>query len=181
MKYFIIFALTWSSIAAGCASKSIRSNTQLDLRLFPLGFYRHEVSLDIVSSAIDATPKSFSFSGMIRLQEDAIDIVVLSPFNTTLIKMHEDLILKLVTTQVFVEDLKKHESKFKDYYFVLKALLLAHRDEKGNGPQGFTSVDASNQIATYLFTNYDEHGIPDRIRVKHPRFNIEVKVSSYEI
>lgn len=177
----MLAVIVCNAIFTGCSSKSIRGDMQFDRRLFPLGLYWHEVNLNITPKTSGATPQHFSFSGVIRLREDTVDIAVLSPFNTTLLKMHEDLKQDLLTTQVFVDDLKKHESKFKEYYRVLKGLLFANREADGKGPEQLTLSTPNSQIVIYHFTHYDDHNIPDLISVTHPNFNIEVKVSGYEL
>ena len=186
--------LSLSPVFTGCASKQIVSESVARTRLFPNGVYRHKVRLTIASHG-DVPEKKFDFDGVVRISDDAIRVVVLSFFGTTLVKINDDLKKGEVTSEVFIEPMKKFEPKLREYYSVLKLVLISpatHAGESANTPVVWNKVNekglplelkttADSKDVEFLFNSYDKSDIPESVLVKHPSFTADIQVTGYEL
>jgi hypothetical protein len=192
LKYLVIHGFILGSIAlSACSSRKIKNESHSDLLLFPYGTYQHQVKIKTELNG-GADVKEFSFYGVVQTSQDWVKISMLSPFGTTLVKIQEERQTGKVEFTCFVEAIRKYESKFKDYYSVLRTLLLAPQNPKKldhlrithQSPEGLPAeietVDLE-QNAQFRFNKYDEHKIPERIQVQNPKFLIEIQVSGYDI
>lgn len=178
-------------IALGsCSARHIRGPLSQDL-LFPLGTYTHNVHIQpIMENGKEA--REFSFKGIVKIEKDTIRISGLSPFGTTLFKLAEDRRTGKVELVNYIDALKKFESKFMDYYAILKVLLGAPQDfsdkdslrlvskSKSGKPEKLETIGLSKN-AIFEFKKYDSSGIPEEIQIQHPHFLIDIRVSGYEV
>jgi len=183
-------------VLGACASSKISPVGQESLvgheRLFPFGTYRHEVRL-ILPAHADQPEKKFEFSGLVQLKPEAVHVVVFSFLGTTAFKINEDLKTGEIQTEVYVAQLKKFEPRLKEYYAILREVLIAgstppaegsrlkwiRTNEKGQ-PTEMQTVGLDKN-ATFKLEEYDGSGIPNRFLIEHPNFTVEVRVKSYEI
>jgi hypothetical protein len=117
--------------------------------------------------------QKFSFQGVVKIGQDRIDVVGLSPFGATLFKLSEERGTGHVEFESFIDSLKGHESKFKEYYAVLKLLLTA--------PHDFSESFEAMPNTKFIFKKYDKSGIPQQIMIQHPKFSIDITVTGYDI
>jgi hypothetical protein len=180
--------------ATACSSRKIRPEAMSHgphSLLFPYGTYQHQVRIKTAQSE-STESKEFAFNGIVKTNDEWIKIASLSPLGTTLVRIQENRRTNHVDFVSYVETFKKYESKFIEYYEVLKELLLAPENPtrgdrfqiKKKNPDGtLAEVETLDleQNAVFLFKKYDEHQIPEEIQVRHPKFTIEIKVSGYDI
>lgn len=174
---------------AGCAAptKKVGVDPERSVFLFPYGNYVHQVKLSIPANP-DPSKRKFEFRGAVKIAEDAIRIVVLSPVGTTLFKISEDRNTGKISVENFVSQLKPYESKLADYYASLRILLTTRRHPEGKGialdstgrPLALETLVA-DRLTKFTFADYDEHQIPTALRVESDSFNVEVKVLGYEL
>lgn len=190
----VILAMVFAAALPGCAPKKVKMISQGGTRdmLFPYGVYKHGVDLTMMKT--DTAPeKHFEFTGVVKVNADQIQLVGLSYFGTTVFKVLEDRKTGEVKTEVFVEQMKKFESKIPEYYSTLRLFLIARLpletkvkqlkwskiDSRGF-PIEAETVDFEKN-ATFRFRSYDLNLIPTEIMIEHPNFTVAVKVSDYDI
>ncbi len=131
---------------------------QSEKLIFPLGHYRHAVKLHI-PKAEDGKPKDFSFEGIVETSAEKINLVMLSPFHTTIMKIHENVKTGEVNVEAFEERIKKFQSKFIEYYARIRKIFVL---EKGQiAPQG---------------VKIGEPATPRIIDIEDPHFHLNIKV-----
>lgn len=188
-KYWILLFV----LLCSCASQKIISQNVSRERLFPDGVYQHQVKLTIVKTD-HSDEKSFSFSGIVKLDPAQVQVVVLSHFGTTVAKMIENRKSGEFKTEIYIDAMKKFEPKMKDYYSILRLLLLAkssspEKNEKGlkwvkTDETGFPTeliTEGLDQNATFYVTKFDKNHYPEEMKIVHPKFSVEIQVSGYEI
>ncbi len=187
-------ALVFCAALPACAPKKVKMISQGGTRdqLFPYGVYKHDVGL--VMAKTDTSPeKKFDFTGVVKVNADQIQLVGLSYFGTTVFKVLEDRKTGEVKTEVFVEQMKKFESKIPEYYSTLRLFLIArlplvsklhqlqwNKIDSRGFPLEAATVDLEKN-AVFRFKNYDLNNIPTEITIEHPNFTVAVKVSDYDI
>jgi hypothetical protein len=175
---------------ASCSARRIRTPSLSHELLFPLGVYNHNVQIKTLSGTAEES-KTFSFKGVVKISSEDIKISGLSAFGTTLFKFSEDRSSGKVEFTNYLEALKKHEAKFRDYYSILKLLLVAPRTltakdglrlvrEKDGLPEEFETLGLEPK-AVFIFKKYDGNGIPEEIEIQHPNFLISIRVSGYDV
>ena len=176
-------------LLVACASplKHVSSDPEAGALLFPLGSYIHEVKLSIPTNP-DPSKRTFEFRGAVRIGEEQIRIVVLSPVGTTLLRMSEDRRTGKVTTENFVPQLKPYEPKLSAYYASLRVLLTTLRHQTGSGlsldPKGrplALEEPVASRPTKFTFADYDEHQIPTHLKIESEAFYVDVKVTGYEL
>jgi hypothetical protein len=163
---------------SACSSPKIYSGKQTNNLLFPYGNYRHAVKIKINPNE-KTNSKEFAFNGVVQFREDWVKIVVLSPFGTTLAKVQEDLKTGKIEFVSYLENFKKYESKFTDYYAILRSLFLVKKDPKA--PVEKIETVGLTENATFFFKDYDSHNIPNHITIQGPKVAIEIQVSGYDV
>lgn len=160
-------------------------------RLFPFGVYRHDVSLFIPKTEKNSELK-FDFNGVVKLAPETIQMVALSHFGTTVFKLNEDLKTGKVTTEIFVDQMKKFESKLPEYYSILRLFLLARLPaENAENKLRFTKTrddglpeeaetTGLEKNATFRFVKYDQLAIPSEVEIAHPAYSVTIKVRERE-
>jgi hypothetical protein len=184
----LLFGLV-AIVAAGCATpaKTVSAPPEASALLFPYGNYVHEVKLSVPTNP-DPSKRKFEFRGAVKIAEDVIRIVVLSPMGTTIFKMSEDRKTGKVSVENFVPQLKPYESKLTDYYASLRILLTTARHPVG---KDFT-LDAAGRPTAYAttiegrptlftFAAYNEHSLPTELKIASDAFNVDVKVVGYAL
>lgn len=183
--------LAWILLAlGGCSSPQKTVSGPISLRhVFPYGNYQHHVALQIPGAAKNL-PRRFEFNGVVQTSEDAIRIAVLSAFGTTAFKINEDRRSGEIKAEIYVDGMKQYEPRLRAYYSTLRLLLLAENPPPARSPVQFQKTNAQGfpleatvlkEATLFRFSDYDAHGIPGRIAIEHPQFQVEIEVSGYEI
>lgn len=176
----------------GCAStpkgKTLRTTEAGRSLLFPYGIYRHEVHVTLARRPASG-PRDFSFRGLAQIRSEVIRIAVLSPFNTTLLKLTEDRRTGAISTESYSGAFRKLEPRIREYYSTLRLLLtlslpvsvpgLTVTSRTGDGLPVEIRSDPDGTV--YRFAEYDGHGLPGRIQIVNSRFTVTIEVSAYEI
>ena len=186
----LLFSLV--PVLGGCASQYVVLENVAHHRLFPNGVYKHKVKLTIVSNGT-SPEKKFSFDGVVQLSDESIRVVVLSFFGTTMLKINDNLKTGELQTEVFLPQIKKFEPKLRDYYSILKlVLIMSATRPDDSGKIVWTKVNdkglplelktsAQDKEVSFKFENYDKADIPEEVSLTHPTFKAEIKVTGYEI
>ena len=189
-----LLAVLVAAILPACAPKKIKMISQGGTRdqLFPNGVYKHDVGLTMAKTET-SEEKKFDFTGVVKVNAELIQLVGLSYFGTTVFKITENRKTNEIKTEVFVEQMKKYESKIPEYYSTLRLFLIASlplethpRQLKWNkiDGRGFPleaqTVDYEKN-ALFRFKNYDLNNIPTEISIEHPNFTVQIKVSDYDL
>src|SRR4051794_31303877 len=83
--------------------------------VFPYGPYRHQVKLHIPKGE-DGQPKDFAFTSVVETSEEKLQLVALTPFNTTLMKIVETRASGGVKIETYEEHLQAHQAELKQFY-----------------------------------------------------------------
>ena len=181
-------------ILPACAPKKIKMISQGGTRvlLFPNGVYKHDVGLTMGKTET-SEEKKFDFTGIVKVNAEQIQLVGLSYFGTTVFKITENRKTGEIKTDVFVEQMKKYESKIPEYYSTLRLFLIASLPLETHARQltwskidgrGFPvearTVDYEKN-AVFRFKNYDFNSIPTEISIEHPNFTVQIKVRDYDL
>jgi hypothetical protein len=138
--------------------------------LFPLGIYQHKITLH------PAKGKTRTFNGVVALTENEIQVVGLSPFNTTFFRIKDRLDTKTFDTKFYFPLPKKAKLKFHEFYSALKETLLL----KKNSKRPTKAINPQLGIQ-FEFSSYDKNNIPRLIQITHPFFKASIEVTSYEL
>ena len=160
-------------LAGSCAEKRIVSGPIDRTRLFPPGVYHQSVRISIPSQN-----KSFRLEGVVAIRPETIRLFALSSFGTTVFRIQDDLARNEVATEIYVDDLKKHEKSIREFYGVVRVLLISFPRESAKEPY---RVTIGREIASLEIKEFDQNGIPERILITHPRFSADIRVTGYEI
>jgi hypothetical protein len=171
---------------AACATHPVQETHSS--RLFPLGVYEQRITL--TPDNPQRNPQAFR--GVLSIKPDRVEVMGLSPFGSTVFYIHEDLKSGAITTRIFVEKLKPLQSRFKEYYAVLRNVLLAPR--AGDWPGGVSaerrdsrgrplqlSVPTEEGPATLRISGYDAAGIPAEMKFKAGHYQVSVLMKNYEL
>lgn len=139
--------------------------------LFPLGVYQHKITL------YPAKGKPRTFNGVVALTENQIQVVGLSPFNTTFFRIKDTFNPKKFEAKFYFPLPKKAKLKFYEFYAALKETLLLKKTDKECRP---TIVINQKSEIQFDFSSYDENDIPRTLQITHPSFRTVVEVTSYE-
>lgn len=182
MRIFLLFNLFF----LGCATQSVLTNVPItppraaNELVFPYGHYRHNVEL-----LIRKDQRKFSFTSIVETSDKKIQVVMLSPFNTTLMKISENRESGEVKTDVYESRLKEHQERLGLFYSIIRRLLLLERNAKDDGEikivkrssDGPTEIDFRHAplSAQINLQNYQDH-IPEKIAVDNVHFALDVTV-----
>jgi hypothetical protein len=158
-------------------------------RIFPYGTYKHDVELAV--SLANGQSRQFNFSGIVQLKTDTTQVVGLSQFGTTVFKLTENLKTGEIQTQIFLEEMKKGESRIRDYYGILREILNGSnlkqpaqlkwtKTNAAGYPIEMETVGAPD-ITLLKITQFDENQVPVEFSMDNSKFHIKVKVTEYEI
>lgn len=171
-----VFILFLTLTLAACQSAGIQpihtsGHKAVDKTLlFPLGIYQHKITL------VTAKGKQRTFNGVLALTENQIQVVGLSPFNTTFFRIKDMLDTKTFDAKFYFPLPKKAKLKFHEFYSALKESLLLKKNSK-------RPVKMINQKLgiQFEFSSYDKNNIPRLIQITHPFFRAVIEVTSYEL
>lgn len=182
-----------AALGPGCATpdrKIMRSSEASRGLLFPYGVYRHQVRVEL-SRQPASGPREFGFRGLAQIRSDVIRIAVLSPFNTTLMKLTEDRKTGAITTETYSAAFRKLEPRIREYYSTLRLLLTLPLPVAGPGltvtsltRDGFPAELKAEQAtgeSVIRFGDYDPHRVPGTIEIASPRYTVRIQVAAYEI
>jgi len=175
MKYLLL------ALLVGCSTTPVSETTSKFL--FPPGVYEQRITL--TPSAPNRNPQAFG--GILSIKKEKIEVVGLSPFGTTVFHIQEELPSKKISLNIYVAELKRFENRIRDYYSVMRKILMApragnwdagvkveKRDERGRPTQVFLPMDVA-------ISRYDQVGVPGEISFLTEDHKISVLVKSYEL
>lgn len=158
----------------GCVHKSVKQDLSTRNLMFPYGSYQHFVKVEIPQQGRE--PKTFEFRGVVQIGADEIKVVGLSPLNSTLFRLTEDRKTQVLKVDLFVEQLKKQEGQIRNFYSVIKDMMLTPIDQNKEKP-----ISTPYGPATVKFESFDKNQIPTMVHVVGEKFKIDVEVLGYEI
>jgi len=91
--------------------------------------------------------------------------------NTTLFRIDENLRTGEIKKEFYLDVMRKHESRFMEFYKLIRALLTL--------PKGVTEVRRNG--AQFLLSQPDDRGIYRRISILHPYVQLQIEVSDYAL
>lgn len=134
--------------------------------LFAYGTYKHQVQVDVITP-----PRKMEMRGVVAYTPTQLKVVGLSPFGTTLFRIEENLTTGEVKKEFYMDAIQKHETQFLQFYSMIRAMVT--------GPSQRTEFTQDG--ADFVVSEPDVRGVYRKINVKHSRFNLEVRVTDYEI
>lgn len=162
--FFLIFS---SCVSGPLVTHVPEKSTRESQMLFPYGDFTHDVRLSMNGG------KTFSFQGVVEVTPYRIQLVALSPFQTTLMRVMEDRKTGEVKLDCYVAEVSRYQEKLNDYYLLVRQILLLERSpEDAAGVRRLRIAGG----ADVTLSSY-EVGIPRRIDVHDPRFQLEIVVS----
>ncbi len=169
MKALSLCLLIFLTACSTTETKSLTGRRD-PFRLFPNGRYQHQVTLSLPSD------KKMDFIGVVKLEDKLIQIAGLTQFGLTAFKIQDDLTTHQVQVEIFIEAMKKHEPKVREYYSVLKHLLTNRQalEIQKNLTWKKDGVD-------FKFRSFDSQNIPEVILIEHAKFSVTLQVTQYEI
>lgn len=143
--------------------------------LFPYGHYRHHLVLSIPHGE-DGEPHRYTFDGVAETTGEKIQLVMLSPFNTTLMKVLENRKSGEVRLETYDSKLRRFENKFVAYYSMLRKIFLSGRlhDEKAVVEQPLLD-EKGEKLADLTYSEFQDH-IPRHVSVKNKFFSLDIEV-----
>jgi len=169
-------------VLLGCVSKPekptvlqlppIASTKEL---LFPYGHYRHHLILEIAHGE-DGKSHRYSFDGVAETTADKIQLVMLSPFNTTLMKVHEDRQSGEVRLETYDSKLRQFESKFVDYYAMLRKIFLSGPLAEKKDPVTKPLFNEKGELLADLTYSEFKENVPRHVEVKNKFFTLDIEV-----
>jgi hypothetical protein len=169
MKKLLILLLI--STFFGCQTAKVNNHKGANQnRLFPYGTYEHAVTVKVKRPQ----EKSYHFNGVVKLGEERIEIVAMSFLGTTEFRIQDDFKTKAIKVDIYRDSVKQFEPRLREYYGILKLIFELP-------PQPPTDIKWKNQVIHFVVTSYDKDGVPEKIHVVHTDFDIDIKVTSYDI
>jgi hypothetical protein len=143
--------------------------------LFPYGHYRHHLTLEILHGE-DGQSHRYSFDGVAETTPEKIQLVMLSPFNTTLMKVHEDRKSGEVRLETYDSKLRRFENKFVDYYAMLRKIFLSGPLREGKASITRKLLNEKGELlADLTYSEFKEH-VPRHVEVKNKFFTLDIEV-----
>jgi hypothetical protein len=171
---FILMALTVALVS--CQSPGPRPTVWhlAPLRVpaqlvFPYGHYRHEVTLHLLHGGAS----DFEFQGVVASSSGNLELVMLSPFGTTLMKMREDRQSGEVTADIYDARIQRYKDKIMEYYELMRRVLLLERATPVNDQ--LTAELALAHPAKVSLTQFKD-GIPRKAQVLDSQFKLNIEV-----
>lgn len=134
---------------------------------FPFGSYQHLVHVHVNKNGVP----DMDLRGVVRASDQRIQVVGLSTMNTTLFRIDENLRTGEIKKEFYLDVMRKHESRFMEFYKLIRALLTL--------PKGVTEVRQNG--AQFLLSQPDDRGIYRRISILHPYVQLQIEVSDYAL
>jgi hypothetical protein len=158
----LIFALL---ILAGCAHKPVVIPPGSGL--YPFGKYQHHV--EIHPQAPGA--KAMEMRGVVSYTADAIKVIGLSSFGTTVFRIEENLKTGEIKKEFYLEIIRRHADRFVGFYKMIRELMIAPKD----------ATDFKRGDAHFVLSQADASGIYRKIHIDHPQVILDVTVDDYTI
>jgi hypothetical protein len=178
MKNLILFLAVLVSCTT--APKQLKEASLTRKVVIPEGTYNHDVALFIKDGNRDLSLKGIVEIGRLRIQ-----VVGLSMFGTTEFRLDEDRTTGSLSVEIYRDSMKPAETKIRGYYQILRQFLTAEKQDtrfevtKTNN-HGFPEEMKSKDARFYL-RDYDQNQIPLNVKIEHPDFHVQIKVTDYEI
>lgn len=191
-KLLILIPVFWAAACVsrppapttnGLVTRVPKLNASEGALVFPYGRYRHQVHIQVAGQGKDQT-REFSFNAVVVTSPSTVDLVALSPFNTTLMKVHEDRQTGEVRGEAFEERIRQHLDELGRFYPVLRSLLLMPRSGAGGDDHLQVverSVDGEPRVLSYRgrlnveLMDFQDH-MPRRLRMTQAHFQAQVQV-----
>ena len=128
---------------------------------------------------------------VVSIQKDSIQLVGLSPFNTTLFHLEENRSTGEIVVKNFATGPDPVKREFDSFYQILHRLLVMPlKQDPADQAGGFlveydpqqrpVLLKSENSGSQIRIEEYDQQGIPRRLHATHPKFEALVKISRYE-
>lgn len=169
-QYFSAILFLFLSSCCVTPVKHISPDEQV--LLFPIGVYRHNVQVNI--NHID---REILINGVLSRKKEALSIVGLSLFNTTLFKLEENISDGDVSLIIYEDALKKYQ---KDFLKVYKIIGIALKST-------LTELDDKNELQRFVDGNKVRVSFRDyenffrTIEISHSFFTATIRVIDYEL
>lgn len=147
-----------------CATPPLKTPLETGVGLYPFGTYQHQVQVEVFTPA-----RTLNLHGVVSYQADAIKVIGLSPFGTTLFRIEENLKTGEIKKEFFMEAIRRHEERFVTLYKLIRQIITA--------PKGET--DFTREQAHFQLSAPDAQGIYRKIQVTHSQFKLAIEVTSY--
>jgi hypothetical protein len=134
-------------------------------RLLPDGTYRHDVRVE----ARDLPPQEFH--GVLRKIGDRLSLVLLTPFDTTLVRITDAVASDEPQVEAYADEMREQRQRIEQLYLGLKPALV---DLEATRTQAF---GRDGKVAR---SGLDDRGVPRETRIDGDGFHIIVTVSHYE-
>jgi len=180
------FLIVVCCFLSSCATQPTIETTSS--QLFPLGVYEQRITL----RPEDPKKNPQAFRGILSLAQDKIQVVGLSPFGNTVFNIQEDRVTQKVKTEIYHQKLKALEDRIKEYYSVVRSILMApragdwsqgitveRRDSQGRPLRVILPIAEGNRIL--LFKKYDDAGIPKELSFDTEGYWVSILVKSYQL
>jgi hypothetical protein len=168
MKHLLVSVIAFT-LFVGCTAYRVKEGGPPRTRVYPDGVYKHSVLITLPDGSLQR------FQGVVSLGEKEIIVVGLSAFQTTAFRIKDDLTADKLQVEIFAMPLKRYEAKLREFYRLLRKVFLLPLKELPAEPMQLTAE------TKLFFEEYDSHQIPLRVKIEGGKFDVEIKVTGYEI
>lgn len=188
MRTLHLILLFTSFLQTSCATHGPATTAGKPERkvLFPEGTYRHDVRVRLKHANVDGKTE-MHFSGVVVLDSNRVKIIGVSPFGTTLFRLTEERLGRVIKLETEIDAMKKSESKLLEIIRPILSLLTMRLPIPENGDfrvvrstrDGWPAELESNSGHWIGLENYDASDVPRRARIRHDAYETEIKVEDY--
>ena len=151
-------------ISAGCSHGNLRAPTGDGI--YPFGKYQHNVKI----KTLVPSERTMELRGVVSYSAEAIKVVGLSSFGTTVFRIDENLKTGEIKKEFQLEVLRQHQDRFMEFYQLIRTLITAAK--------GVT--DFKHGPAHFILSDPDDHLIYRKIHIDHPHVVLDIAVTEYE-
>jgi hypothetical protein len=134
--------------------------------LYPFATYQHQVKIKMLQP-----PRAFAMRGVVAYTPEAIKVVGLSGFGTTVFRIDENLKSGEIKKEFYLDAIRDHQDQFMGFYKLVREIVTA--------PKGITDFQRGN--AHFVVSEPDENGIYCQVHVDHPQFALDIEVTDYDL
>jgi hypothetical protein len=134
--------------------------------IYPFGKYQHKVKIKTREPE-----RTMEMRGVVSYTPEAIKVIGLSTFNTTIFRIEENLKTGEIKKEFYLEIIRKHQDRFMNFYYLIRELITA--------PKG--TIDFTRNGAHFTFSEPDKLGIYTKIHIDHPQVLLDVEVDDYDL
>jgi hypothetical protein len=163
MKWLV--SLMFMSVTVSCAHKDIRPPNGDGL--YPFGKYQHQVKVNVLTPVL----RLIEMQGVVAYSKEALHMVGLSTFGTTVFKIDEDFKTGELKKEFYLEIMRQHPEQFMEFYSMIRSLMLQKKGQTQFRERG----------AEFSLSEPDPEGIYRHIEITHPNVQIEIQVRDYDL